>query len=148
MKQADARVTVFSLSLATALVRAEESSASCLVRGSRSVIQDIIVQPANASAFRLSVFEVPVAAEVPHGRSAPVELEITGAIAFSAVRKNVWMTVVDDYSSIDGMVHMRRGARVAHAYVQQEQVIASAVLYANDVLEGEDKDADVMASPV
>ena len=147
MKQADARVTVFSVLLA-ALVRPAEGSASCLVRGSRAVIQDVIVQPLNASAFRLNVFEVPVAAEIPQGWSAPVKLKVTGALAFNAVRKNVWMTVVGDHSSDDGVVQMHRGARITHAHLQREQVIATAALYANDVLEGEDKAPDVMVFPV
>jgi len=58
------------------------------------------------------------------------------------------LTAASDYPSPDGTVRLRRGAHLVNARVERESVVASAVLYANDVMEGENKDADEMASPV
>ena len=112
---------------------------TCVVRGSKVSLEKITVRPPGADAFTATVRDVPAAATLPSKQVAPLTLEIGGALEFAATRDDVWLRLARDMSWADGTVIAKRGARVIDAYVKGDRVIASAVLYSNDVLEGEKK---------
>jgi hypothetical protein len=90
----------------------------------------------------LNISDVSVAVHVAPQAGATTTIEVLGPLRFMASRTNVWFSLAQDYSSSDGTVSMHRGAKLVHAYLDGNSVIAAPVTYARDVLPGEDKDAD------
>ncbi|HEY8922783.1 MAG TPA: hypothetical protein VIU64_00310, partial [Polyangia bacterium] len=84
----------------------------------------------------------PASARVAARRGAPVAITVEGVIAFRGTRKNVWYRVARPITVVDGMVALDAGAQVVDAVSRGTDVVASVVMSADDVLEGEDKGAE------
>lgn len=119
----------------------------CIVKGSSVTLEKVSVQPVGDTAIELGLVDVPVEARLPTRCGAPLDLQIRGSLAFRAKRDQVWLTIARDITSSDGLVSARKGAHVIDACVRGDRVIASAVTYSDDVLEGEAKPADEIVTP-
>ncbi len=128
-------LVIIALAIGARAARAD----TCVVRGSKVTLEKITVHPPGADAFTATIREVPAAATLPAKHGAPLTLEIGGALEFTATRDDVWLRLDRDMSWADGTVIAKRGARVIDAYVKGDRVIASAIIYSSDVLEGEKK---------
>jgi hypothetical protein len=122
---------------------------TCVVHGSSVTLQSVTVTPpAPDSPFQLGVRGLPVEAVLPARCGARLELHVGGSIMFTAMRDNVWLRVTREVTSADGMVTLEPGAQVIDACMQGDTVVASAVMYSDDVLEGEPKPAGEVVTGV
>jgi len=119
----------------------------CVVKGTSVTLEQVSIQPVGDTAIELGLAGVPVEARLPVKCGAPLDLRVGGSLAFRAKRDHVWLTVARDITSSDGLVSARKGAHVIDACVRGDRVIASAVTYSDDVLEGEAKPADEIVTP-
>jgi hypothetical protein len=132
----DARPRVLVV-LALLLGRAR---ADCIVSGEEVTVTHVIVRP----GLVVDVESVPVIATV-HGKTTA--LEVGGAIAFAGiVKQKLWYTA--DREVADGDVTLARGAHMIADRADGSMLVGRAVLYANDVMQGEDKPADESISSV
>jgi len=106
------------------------------------------VQPRGVEPFTVDIENVPAAIKVVPYAGVAATIEVQGPVRFMAQRKNLWLTLAKDFASADGLVSMRRGSKLVHAHLDGNAVIVAPVLYYNDVLSGEDKDADEFVVPV
>lgn len=118
----------------------------CAIRGSQVTMEKVTIRPIGAKPFALGVREASVTARLPRVANHDVELMVEESISFKAFSRNVWLTVAKDFASADGLVTIRRGARLVGARVDGSEVVASAVLEEGDVREGEDKQPEEIAS--
>jgi len=114
---------------------------ACVVRGENVVLENVLVRPGPAPLI-VQLNGTPASARIGKSRWAAALLDVDGAIAFKGTRRNVWYTVARTLTLAHGMVELRPGAHVVGARARGNDVIASAVMHANDVLPGEEKDPD------
>jgi hypothetical protein len=113
-------------------------AAPCVVTGTYVSLDDIRIGAGGAMA---SVTDVAITATIPRG-DGPARVEVEGAIAFAGTRRRLWLTVKEPITAARGTVTLGPGAQVVAVRAAGSDVIASVVLHANDVLEGEDKPPD------
>jgi hypothetical protein len=111
---------------------------ACVVRGDDVVLEDVVVRPGPVPLI-VHLDGTPAKARIGTSRWVPALLDVGGAIAFKGTRQNVWYTVARSLTVSHGMVELRPGAHVVFARARGDDVIASAVVHADDVLPGEDK---------
>lgn len=131
------------LALAASLLSARAAVAGCRVRGEHVTLGDVVVRPDRsdaATAFEVDLNDVPAQATIGAGNR--VRVDVSGAIAFRGSRQNVWFTVARPVVVAGGVVRLVEGAELVHARADGDDVVASVVLWADDVLPGEDKDPD------
>lgn len=126
------------VALAPRLARAE----TCVVRGTHVTLQEGTVRPKGEAAFQLGIDDVAAAATLPTRCGAPTLLEVTGPVAFTIERENVWMNLSRDVTTADGIVTLKHGASVIDACVVGDRVLAKVATYSNDILPGENKRPD------
>lgn len=119
---------------------------NCVIRGNALSAEKVTVRPKGARAFTIGLSGAKAKAILPVRAGAPVELEVETPLVFRAQSNNLWLTVNEPYTSPDGLVELRKGAHLVNARAEGDMVVASAVLYAHDVLPGEDKHPDESAS--
>ena len=130
------RAAIVVCLFAAADARADE----CTIRGELVTLKRIAVR----AGVEVDVQEVPAIATV-RGRSTVID--VGGPIAFRGrLEHAVWYTVGRE--TVDGGVTLARGAHVIAQSARGADVIGRAVFYADDVLEGEIKDADESVSRV
>jgi hypothetical protein len=134
-------LAVTSIALGPGAARAD----GCVVRGQHVVLADVIVRPSRVAPLAVTLNDAPASARLGARRGAPVTISVEGAIAFQGGRKNVWYRVARPLTVADGMVELQAGARLVDAVARGTDVVASVVMRADDILEGEDKDADETA---
>jgi hypothetical protein len=115
---------------------------ACVVTGKSVKLEEVSVKPPGSDAFTLDIYELPVSAVVPARCDDPMRLHVGGAFEFGASRGGIWLWVTRDITTTDGMMTIGRGAAVIDACMRDGHVIATAVMAASDVLEGEDKRPD------
>ncbi|HUS27667.1 MAG TPA: hypothetical protein VMZ53_04140 [Kofleriaceae bacterium] len=121
---------------------AHADPARCAVVGSSVTLQEITVAVPHEEPFQLGLQAVPAIAHIPARCGAPLELDVRGAIAFTASRDLVRLRLTRKITTPDGLVTLERGAQVIDACMRGDVVVASAILEEDDVLEGEHKPAD------
>ena len=114
----------------------------CVVAGHAVTLESVTVKPPGQEPFNLGLRSVPTLAHIPSRCGAPLDLDVGGAIVFSASRDLVRLTITRDITTPDGLVTLKRGASVIDACMRGDHVVASAILQEDDVLEGEHKPAD------
>lgn len=114
----------------------------CIVAGHAVTLDEVTVKPPGEEPFNLGLRSVPALAHIPARCGAPLELDVGGAIVFSASRDLVRLSITRAISTPDGLVTLERGASVIDACMRGDLVVASAILEEDDVLEGEHKPAD------
>jgi hypothetical protein len=138
---------IFSLGVALS-AKTSAAGPACLVRGNHVELQDVTVQPRGVEPFTVDIQDVPATIKIAPYAGGAATIEVQGPVRFTAQRKNLWLTLDQDFASADGLVSMRRGSKLVHAHLDGNAVVAAAVVYYNDVLSGEDKDADEFVVPV
>jgi hypothetical protein len=128
------------LALAGLLAAARPAAAGCRVKGEHAVIADVVVRADPSTTFEVGLSDIPARATIGAGSRA--RLDVSGAIAFQGTRENVWLTVARPVTVANGMVRLTEGAQLLHARADGDGVVASVGLWAEDVLPGENKDAD------
>jgi hypothetical protein len=123
------------------VAHAHAEPARCVVAGRSVTLQEIAVKPPGAEPFQLGIDAVPAIAHLPSRCGAPLDLDIGGALVFSASRENVRLSLAREITTPDGLVTLKRGAEVIDACMRGDRVIASAILENDDVLAGENKPA-------
>lgn len=119
---------------------ARPAAADCRVRGEHVTLADVVVRPDRSETFEVDLADVPARATI--GGGSRVRIDVSGAIAFRGSRKNVWFKIARPVLVADGVVRLTEGAELVHARADGDDVIASIVQWADDVLPGEDKDPD------
>jgi len=114
---------------------------ACVVRGDEVTLEDVVVRP-GAAPLIAHLEGTPVKARIGASRWVPARLDVEGPIAFKGTRRNVWYTIARALTVSHGMVELAPGAHLVFARARGNDVIASAVLRADDVLPGEDKDPE------
>jgi len=143
-----ARCAAMLIALTFGATQGVARAAECVVRGSAVTLQALTVHPKDDASFQIGISKMPVTATIHKHKGSLLDLDVTGAFSFAALRRNVWFTAAADFSSSDGMVKIHPGARLTNTRVEGEAIVASVILYANDVLEGEDKTPDELVDPV
>lgn len=132
------RAHLILLALAGLSAAARPAAAGCRVRGEHAVLNDVVVRADRSTTFEVGLADV--AAQAVIGSADRVRIEVSGAIAFRGSRKNVWFEVARPIAVAGGVVRLDEGAELVHARADADGVVASVVLWADDVLPGEDKD--------
>jgi hypothetical protein len=115
---------------------------ACVVTGKSVKLEEVSVKPPGSEAFTLDIYELPVSAVVPARCDDPMRLHVGGALEFAASRDGIWLWVTRDITTADGMMTIGRGAAVIDACIRDGHVIATVIMAASDVLEGEHKRPD------
>lgn len=115
---------------------------ACIVNGTAVKLEETSVKPPGHEAFTVNLYELAVSAELPPRCGDPLALHIGGPLAFTATRDNVWLWLRRDVVTADGMVTVAKGAQVVDACIRNGRVFATAIMTADDVLEGENKRPD------
>lgn len=121
---------------------------ACIVRGDDVQLYDVIVSPQGAEPFTVELHGASVIATLPSHGVAPAALEVQGAISFKARRQNLWVTVLKEFKTPDGMVTLHLRARLVHARSDGDAVTGAAVLYSPDTMAGELKEPTETVYPV
>lgn len=111
----------------------------CIIAAHALSLLDVTVHPVGDQPFQTHIHELRTAAELPAKCGDPISLTFTGDLEFAGTRTQVWMSVARDFTTRDGLVTLRKGSKIIDACERDGRVFASAVLYADDVLEGEHK---------
>jgi hypothetical protein len=127
-----------SIALVPGVARAD----GCMVRGQHVVLSDLIVRPSRVAPLTVTLYGVPASARLGARRGASIAISVKAAIAFQGARKNVWYRVARPLTVADGMIALEGGAQLVDAVSHGNDVVASVVMRAEDVVEGEDKQAD------
>jgi hypothetical protein len=114
----------------------------CVVAGRAVTLQEVEVKAPGEEPFHLGLQSLPALAHLPARCGAPIQLDVGGAIVFSASRDHVRLTISRDITTPDRLVTLSRGATMIDACVRGDRVFGSAILEEDDVLEGEHKPAD------
>jgi len=125
---------------------ARPAAAACRVKGEHTTLADVVVRADRTTTFEVNLADIPARATI--GAGSQVRLDVAGAIAFRGSRKNVWFTVARPITTANGVVRLAEGAELVHARADGDGVVASVALWADDVLPGEDKDADEVIAGV
>ena len=120
----------------------------CVIRGDHVRLERVVVHLKDTEEFDVDVKDATVAMTLPTEAGGPVGLVVDGAFSFTASRANAWLAIISDLSTAGGMVTLRRGSRLVDVTADGDMVVGSAVMDADDVLEGEDKDPDEVVTPV
>lgn len=129
--------------------RGPAATPACVIHSSAVKLEWVTVRPDGGDPFKLSLAGVPADVHVPRRRREPTVLHVRGPLAFRAERENVWLWVTRDLTLAGGMVTVKRGTSLVDAVVGADGMItASAVLAANDVLTGENKEPDEVVGPL
>ncbi len=120
----------------------------CLVSGTEVTLHGVTVKPSGEDPFEVSLHKVPASAEVPARCGGPITVHVTGAVELTARREDIWFRLSSDVRSPDGLVTAEKGAQVIDLCMRGDQVFGSAVMYADDVLEGEAKRPDILVRDV
>lgn len=128
------------LALAALPATTRAAAAGCRVRGEHVTLADVVVRADRSTTFEVDLADVPARATIGAGRRVPID--VAGAIAFRATRKNVWFTIAKPVAVANGVVRLTEGAELVHARADGGDVVASIVQWADDVVPGEDKDPD------
>ena len=135
---------VLSLPAAASSALAQE----CVVSGKQVVLDSVVVHPANAEPFEVSIGQVPNTARIRARAGQPAEIDVAGAIAFKGTAKSVWYTIATPIETNGGVMRLSPGAHLVDAG-DGDGVNGSVVMYAEDVLEGgEGKEPDETVGPV
>lgn len=135
-----------ALVLTAAAPVASAPATECIVGGQAVSLEKLTVHPAGAEPFEVGLHAVPAQATLPSGRGAPVRLQVRGAIAFEGFAKNLWLSLASPVDT--GQLRAVAGAHVVGARREGAAITGSVVMYADDVLQGEDKQPDETAGPV
>jgi hypothetical protein len=131
------------LASAGLLASSRAAAAGCRVRGQHVTLADVVVRADRSDAettFEVDLSDVPARATI--GSGSRVRVDVSGAIAFRGSRQNVWFKVARPIVVAGGVVRLAEGAELVHARADGDDVVASVVLWADDVLPGEDKAPD------
>jgi hypothetical protein len=134
------RLHLTLLVLAGLPAAARPAAADCRVRGEHVTLADVVVRADRSETFEVDLADVPARATI--GTGSRVRIDVSGAIAFRGARKNVWFETARPVVVADGVVRLAEGAELVHARADGNDVVASVVQWADDVLPGEDKDPD------
>lgn len=115
---------------------------ACIVNGTAVKLEEATVQPPGYEAFTVNLYELPVAAHLPTRCGDPLALHVGGPLELVAARENVWLHVTREVVTADGMVTVTKGAQVIDACIRNGRVFATAIMTADDVLQGENKRPD------
>lgn len=142
-----ARIATTASFLATLLTTSGRAAsadpgARCVVRG-----DDVTIAHLTVNDFTIGVSHVKAnATMVPGGKGSLVEIE--GVVAFRANAPDLWYTVRAPTVAAGGMVTLAPGAHLIGERLDGDAIAGRAVIYASDVLEGEDKAPDESASTI
>jgi hypothetical protein len=126
--------------LAAATAHADKK---CVIRGSNVSVSRVTVTTRSGS-FDVSVANV-AATVTAAGSSAMID--VAGVVGFKGiVAQKIWYAVKRDFTA--DQVTFTRGANLIGDHAVGDELFGSAVLHASDVMEGEDKPADEVASQV
>lgn len=114
------------------LVSSAAVAAGCIVRGAAVSLADVEVRPLPQIQFRVSTESLPTSARTPRRPGAPYELTITGPIAFSGTRKNIWYETTAPVNNKGAMVSIRRGALLVQSYAVTDNTVEAAVVMDSD----------------
>lgn len=143
------RPIVCGLGVGVALMcGAARAEARCLLHASHLSLEAVTVHPSAGDSFKLDLQSVPALIQIPKRAEAFATIEVERPLKFTAHRKHLWLSLLEDFTSADGLVVIRRGAKLVHARVDGDSVLAAAVEYTDDVLPGEDKDAEKYVSAI
>jgi len=110
---------------------------ACVVAGDHVTLDHVIVHLDSGATLDLLVQDVPIVATL--GTRAPTALAIDGAIAFRATAASVWFSLDTRTTSSDGLVVMGAWSRFVADHADGPDMIGNAVLYSDDVMQGEAK---------
>ena len=128
------------------LAHAAATAAPCTIHGTDVKIEHVLVRPADGEAFTIGLAHAEVTATPTR---AATQLAIAGSIRFEATAKQkLWYSVIKEITTPDGLVTLSHGAHLIGTGVDGGSVRGSAVMYSNDVMEGEDKSADELVENV
>lgn len=128
------------LTLLALVAVARPAAAGCRVKGEHVTLADVVVRADRSTTFEVNLADVPARATI--GAGSRVRIDVSGAVAFQGSRANVWFAVAKPVRVENGIVRLAEGAEVVHARAEGNDVVASVVQWADDVLPGEDKDPD------
>lgn len=129
-----------ALLLAVSAAAHADAPARCVVRGN-----DVSVAHVSVNGFTVGIAHVKASATVS---TAGTTVDVDGVVAFRATVPRLWYTVRTESVVGGGLVTMFPGAHLIGTHLDGAAIAGAAVLYAMDVLEGEDKPADETASTV
>jgi len=129
-------VVVAAVTLATP---ARADPPACVIRGEHVSVLDLEVR-AGSATFTATISNVPVVATSSPGK--PIDLAVAGVIAFHGTAHRIWYTLTAPTVVADGMVTLVPGSHVVSDRDDGADVIGDGVVYAEDVLPGEDKAPD------
>jgi hypothetical protein len=126
------------------LLAGANARSECRVRGQHVTLEDVVVAGRFSDPFRVAVklAGIPAVFRIADTAGAPAEIQVAGAVAFRGRRKNVWYQLARPIELAGGLLRLAAGAQVVSARAQGRDVIASVVMWADDVLPGENKDPE------
>jgi hypothetical protein len=102
----------------------------CIVSGKMVSFDKVKVSPKGSKPFFIGFHNMPATAEVPYRGETPAVLHVSGPISFVARSKIIWLEVLSDFSSPDGMVKTKAGATLHMPRSHNGMVEGSPLLYA------------------
>lgn len=129
-----------ALLLAVSSAAHADAPPRCVVRG-----EDVSLGQLSVNGFTVGVSHVKASATMTGSGAA---IDVDGVVAFRATTPRLWYTVRTESVVGGGLVTMFPGAHLIGTHLDGTAISGSAVVYAMDVLEGEDKPADEMAGTV
>jgi hypothetical protein len=127
---------VAAIALGPSTARAD----GCIVRGEHVILENVIGHPSDLRGIDLK--GTPARARIPPASHELATVTVDGAIAFKGRRGNIWYTIQRPLTIAHGMVMLKVGAQIVEARGGASRVIGSAVIRADDVFPGEDKDPE------
>lgn len=137
------RTALVALVLLTSVRIASASPATrCVVHGDEVTLEKLTV-----NNFTVGVVRVKADATITSDRPG-VTVDVAGDIAFRATAPSLWFTVTTESRVGAGIVTMSPGAHLIGERLDGTGVAGAAVIYAADILQGEDKPAEETVAAV
>lgn len=105
---------------------AAPARAACRVPGERLELEDVMVRPAGAEPFTLSLYGVQASVTVGARSSTPARVEVERPFAFSGVRRGVWFFIATAQRT--DAIHIAPGALLRQPRSLGSDVIGSLLL--------------------
>lgn len=115
------------LSLASGFALAAPADAApCRVTG--ELTAEVTVRPGAGAPFDVGVWRTPATAELPARVGQPAAVTVLGDLRFRAEIARPEVSLAREVVSLDGMAHLRRGARLLEARGSRDGVRATVVM--------------------